>query len=114
MTGDGAAAEKLAASYLQQNGLVLLESNFRCRFGEIDLILQDAGVIVFAEVRLRTNSSFGGAAASVTPAKQARIVKAAQLYIQTLRHQPQCRFDVLLLNGLDVRRIEWIRNAFEA
>jgi putative endonuclease len=114
LTSDGAAAEKLAASYLQQNGLVLLESNFSCRFGEIDLILQDAGVIVFAEVRLRTHSSFGGAAASITPAKQARIVKAAQIYLQQLHRQPQCRFDVLLLHGLDVQQIEWIRNAFEA
>lgn len=114
MTGNGAVAEKLAAAYLQQNGLVLLESNFRCRFGEIDLILQDAGVIVFAEVRLRTHGSFGGAAASITLPKQARIVKAAQVYLQKLNRQPPCRFDVVLMNGLDVQQIAWIKNAFEA
>lgn len=114
MSGNGAAAEKLAAAYLQQNGLVLLESNFSCRFGEIDLILQDAGVIVFVEVRLRTHGSFGGAAASITLPKQARIVKAAQMYLQKLSRQPQCRFDVVLLNRLDAEKIEWIKNAFEA
>ncbi len=113
MKGDGALAEKLAAAYLQKNGLVLLESNFSCRFGEIDLILQDADVMVFAEVRLRKNADFGGAAASITPAKQARIMKAAQLYLQTLSRQPACRFDAVLLDGLDTNRIQWIKNAFE-
>lgn len=113
MKGDGAAAEKLAAAYLQENGLVLLESNFRCRFGEIDLILRDADVMVFAEVRLRKNTDFGGAAASITPAKQSRIMKAAQLYLQGLSRQPPCRFDAVLLDGLDARRIQWIKNAFE-
>lgn len=114
MKGDGAAAEGLAAMYLQKNGLVLLESNFRCRFGEIDLILQDAGMLVFAEVRLRSNASFGGAAASITPGKQARIVKAAQVYLQGLSHPPPCRFDVVLLDGLEAQRMEWIKHAFEA
>lgn len=99
--------------YLQRHGLILLKTNFHCRFGEIDLILQDADVIVFAEVRLRTNHYFGGAAASITQAKQARIVKAAQLYLQELSSQPPCRFDVVLLDKLDVQRIEWVKNAFE-
>lgn len=114
MKGDGAVAESLAAAYLQRNGLRLLESNFRCRFGEVDLIFQDADAVVFVEVRLRTNSSFGGAAASITSTKQARITKAAQMYLQALDHQPPCRFDAILLDGLDSQRIEWIKNAFEA
>jgi len=114
LKGDGPAAEKLAADFLQRNGLRLIESNFRCRAGEIDLILRDGDTIVFAEVRLRSNSAFGGAAASITPAKQARIVHAAQYFLQHARSdQSPCRFDAVLLDSLDITRVEWIKNAFE-
>jgi putative endonuclease len=111
--GDGPAAEKLAAEFLQRNGLRLIESNFRCRFGEVDLILRDGSTIVFAEVRLRSHPGFGGAAASITQAKQARIVSTAQFYLQQHRTNLPCRFDAVLLDSLDAKRVEWIRNAFE-
>jgi putative endonuclease len=107
---DGIAAEQLASEFLQRNGLQLIESNFRCRFGEIDLILRDGTTLVFVEVRLRSNQHFGGAAASVTLAKQGRIVRAAQIYLQQQLRESACRFDVVLLDG--ERRIEWIKNAF--
>lgn len=113
MKGDGPAAEKLAAEFLQRNGLRLVESNFRCRFGEVDLILRDGDTIVFVEVRLRSNSGFGGAAASITPAKQEKIVRAAQWYLQHVHGQAACRFDAVLLENLDAERVEWIKNAFE-
>ncbi len=113
MKGDGALAEKLAADFLQRNGLRLIESNFRCRMGEIDLILQDGGTLVFAEVRLRSNMRFGGAAASITAAKQAKISCAARIYLQQHRIDAPCRFDAVLLDSLDAKRIEWIKNAFE-
>jgi putative endonuclease len=108
---NGAVAEQLAAEFLQRNGLQLIESNFRCRFGEIDLILQDGGSLVFVEVRQRTNPNYGGAAASVTSAKQGRIARAAQIYLQQQNKEMVCRFDVVVMDGN--HRIEWIKSAFE-
>ena len=113
MRSDGPAAEKLAAKLLQRNGLHLVESNFRCRFGEIDLILLDGDTIVFAEVRLRSSAAFGGAVASITPAKQEKIIRTAQHYLQRNPARGGCRFDVVLLESLDAGQIEWIKNAFE-
>ncbi len=113
MSGEGAQAEKLAADFLQRNGLRLIESNFRCRMGEIDLILKDGPVFVFAEVRLRSNAGYGGAAASITTSKQTRIIRAAQMYLQQNRTDAPCRFDAVLLDRLDAGSIEWIKNAFE-
>ena len=110
----GAQAEQTAARYLQQHGLKLLQANFRCRFGEIDLILRDGETLVFAEVRLRSRSDFGGAAASIDRRKQGKLIRAAQLYLASLAHLPPCRFDALLLLSADgAEGVEWIKNAFE-
>jgi putative endonuclease len=87
--------------------------NYLCRTGEIDLVLRDGPSIVFVEVRLRTNSSFGGAAESIGPRKRARIIAAAQHYLAGKPEVP-CRFDVVLLDRLEPPRIEWIRDAFSA
>jgi len=113
----GQAAEALAAAYLQAHGLGILARNVRFRGGEVDLIALDGDGIVFVEVRLRRNSRFGGAAASITPAKQRRIVLAAQMWLGGAgrRHANQpCRFDAILLDRLDPARIDWIRGAFDA
>ncbi|HZW13741.1 MAG TPA: YraN family protein [Noviherbaspirillum sp.] len=108
---DGDAAEDRALHYLQQQGLKLVERNFRCKGGEIDIIMQDRGALVFVEVRKRANGRYGGAAASVTAGKQARLVVAAQTYLQRLREQPVCRFDIVAIeNGT----LEWLKNAIEA
>lgn len=112
MNTQGAQAENLAAQFLQQRGLKLLQQNYRCRFGEIDLILQDGDALVFAEVRLRSRSDFGGAAASINAAKQAKLVRAAQHYLATLPRTPPCRFDAVLLQASDGSGIEWIKDAF--
>ncbi len=112
MSTRGAQAEQLAAQLLQGRGLKLLQQNYRCRYGEIDLILQDADTLVFAEVRLRQHSAFGGAAASIDAAKQRRLIRAAQHYLATLAHIPPCRFDAVLLDSLENPRLEWVRNAF--
>jgi putative endonuclease len=109
---DGACAEQLAADYLQQHGLKLVARNYRCRAGEIDLILRDGATLVFAEVRLRKNGAFGGAAASITALKQHKLRLAAQHYLQTLTTEPPCRFDAVLLDRLDENAVEWIKNAF--
>lgn len=106
---EGAAGEAQALAYLQAQGLKAVGSNFRCKAGEIDLVMQDGETLVFVEVRKRASRSHGGAAASVTPHKQARLIRAAQFYLQRHRFPPACRFDVVAIDG---ERIEWLRDAF--
>lgn len=108
---NGEQAEQRAAQYLRHQGLKLVARNYRSRFGEIDLIMQDGATLVFVEVRLRSGASFGGAAASIDARKRRRIIRTAQQYLTCLKHIPPCRFDVLLLDDTDM---EWIRNAFES
>jgi putative endonuclease len=109
-TGD--AAEALAAQYLERKGLQIAERNYHCRHGEIDLIARDGAALVFVEVRLRSPGKFGGAASSITPAKQQKIMATARYYLATLSVMPPCRFDVLLLDSLSADRINWIKDAF--
>jgi len=115
MNQAGARAEELCAELLREAGLRVLARNWRCRHGEIDLVAEEGGTLVFAEVRYRRDERYGGAAGSVTAAKQARLAAAARLYLRrrpNTRSEPPCRFDVLLLDSLDGSRIQWIRNAF--
>lgn len=112
MSRDGEAAEQLAADHLERHGLRVVERNYRCRLGEIDLIMHDGGTLVFVEVRLRSNRNFGSAAESITARKQQRILLAARHYLAGQRDLPPCRFDAVLLGGLGGGTIEWIRNAF--
>ena len=115
----GLQAEKLAATFLVNHGLKLVMQNYHCRFGEIDLIMQDAKTLVFVEVKQRSSSQFGGAAASITPQKQQKLILTAQHYLQTQKlGDVPCRFDAILMQGTylkptDLQHIEWIRNAFE-
>ncbi len=113
MNRAGVRAEELCAELLREAGLRVLARNWRCRHGEIDLVAEEGKTLIFAEVRYRRDQRFGGAAESVTAAKQARLVAAARLYLMR-RPEADCRFDVLLLDSLDAGRIEWIRNAFAA
>ena len=113
MNRAGARAEELCAELLRKAGLRVLARNWRCRHGEIDLVAEEGGTLVFAEVRYRRDERFGGAAESVTSAKQGRLIAAARLYLMR-RPDVDCRFDVLLLDSLEVDRIRWIRNAFTA
>ena len=109
----GAAGEQLAADYLVRQGLSVIERNFRVKGGEIDLVCRDGKTTVFVEVRLRSRSDFGGAAASITATKQARLILAARHWL--LRHgETPCRFDCMLLDGLESKNIEWLRDAFSA
>ncbi|MBP1317153.1 YraN family protein [Herbaspirillum huttiense F1] len=108
-TGDD--GEDRALAYLQAQGLQLVQRNFRCKGGEIDLILREGSTIVFVEVRARASSAYGGAAASVTPAKQRRLLVAAQVWLQGQARLPACRFDVVTVEG---GRLQWLRNAIEA
>ncbi len=106
----GARAEDLCAGLLREAGVRVLERNWRSRLGEIDLIADDGGVLVFVEVRMRRGWGFGGAAESVTAAKRARILAAARLYLSR-RPQARCRFDVFLIDG-PAGDVKWIRDAF--
>ena len=108
-TGD--AAEDAALAHLLGQGLQLVQRNFRCRGGEIDLIMREGATVVFIEVRARASGSHGGAAASITPAKQRRLILAAQTWLQAQPGTPPCRFDVVALEG---GRMQWLRNAIEA
>lgn len=113
MNNLGNRAEQIAAMYLQQNGLILLGKNYSCRFGEIDLIMRDGKTLVFVEVRLRHDSRFGGAGASITSVKQQKLKRTAEHYLQQ-HGTGSCRFDAILMTEPDVEHIEWIKNAFDA
>ena len=108
MNERGQQAETLALSWLQQRGLVCVARNYRCRMGEIYLIMHDGTTLVFVEVRQRRSARFGGAAASITPAKQARLVRTAEHYLHTLPSLPPYRFDAVLLDGQQPP--EWLQN----
>src|SRR5689334_4615310 len=94
----GARAEDLCAELLRAAGLRVIERNWRCRLGEIDLIAEENGTVVFAEVRSRASAGFGGAAESITSAKRERLLAAARLYLYG-RPDAHCRFDVFLVEG---------------
>ena len=108
----GEQAEKRAAEFLRDRGLMILERNWRCRFGEIDLVARDGDTLVFVEVRARGSRSHGGAAESISTAKRRRLTATANQYLARARRQVPCRFDALLIEAEG--RIEWIRNAFDA
>jgi len=108
----GDDAEVLAISYLQQQGLKLVDRNYHCRRGEIDIIMEDAGTLIFIEVKYRQSDQFGSAAEMVTPQKQQKIITTALHYLQQHKLDRACRFDVVTItpkNGM-----QWIKGAFEA
>jgi putative endonuclease len=109
--GRGQAAEDKAAAFLKTRGLQELQRNYRVRGGEIDLIMRDSAHLVFVEVRYRSGSKYGGAAASVTATKQARLTRAAQHYLMRLGNDLPCRFDVVAIDGEQAPH--WIRDAFQ-
>ena len=110
----GAEAESKAANFLKQKGLKLVERNYLCRGGEIDLIMQEGEYLVFVEVRHRKSQDYGGALESVDYRKQAKLRRAAESYLleKSLNDQA-ARFDVVCVDGaLTKPDFQWIRNAF--
>ncbi len=103
----GRSWEQAALLYLKRQGFTLVEENFRCKGGEIDLVMRDGDTLVFVEVRQRADTEHGGAAASITPAKIRRLVRAAQFYLLRFPMPPPCRFDVVAIDGA---RVEWLQN----
>jgi putative endonuclease len=115
LTGDH--FESLACHMLEGQGLTCLARNYLMRDGEVDLIMRHGHELVFVEVRYRASSRFGGAAASITPAKRQRIVRAARHFLATRRGYGglACRFDVVAFDGApDEPTSHWYRAAFEA
>jgi len=106
----GESAEALAARFLQRQGLKILTRNYRCRFGEIDLVAESGVILVFVEVRARQSDAFGGPAESITAAKRRKLVAAARHYLAAAGERP-ARFDVVLMRG-EPPQIEWIADAF--
>lgn len=111
----GKVGEEAAVQYLLQQGYRILERNYRCRFGEIDLIARDGRTLAFIEVKTRRSQRFGPAASAVTFEKQRHLIKASQIYMaQTGKVYDLCRFDVVTItmnaHGLS---IELIKDAFQ-
>ncbi|NGZ83294.1 YraN family protein [Duganella aceris] len=106
----GRIGEDRALAHLEAHGLTLVERNFLCKAGEIDLVMRDGAFLVFVEVRRRAGDKFGGAVFSVTPAKQQRLLRAAQLYLLRYKNLPPCRFDLVAIDG---ERLSWIQNMLE-
>ena len=118
----GQYTESLACQYLEDKGYKLIERNFHCRFGEIDLIMQKNDSLVFVEVRYRRSNNFGSGAESVTASKQSKLIKTASAYLQqhAKLNKYSARFDVISIAGpIETNNIKdidfnWIENAFWA
>lgn len=107
----GSDYENIACDYLRDNGYLILENNYHCRFGEIDIIAMKDAIIIFVEVKYRKNSSMVHALESVGYAKQVVISKCAKYYLMVKRKLDQgCQFDVI---GFEGEELIHIQNAFE-
>lgn len=110
----GSRAERLAANYLRKQALRLVEKNYRCKLGELDLIMWHADFLVFVEVRHRKSQHYGGALESVDARKQIKLRRAAEHYLLHYKlNDCPARFDVVCVNGnLNKPTFQWIQNAF--
>ncbi|AGA87763.1 MAG: YraN family protein [Gammaproteobacteria bacterium HGW-Gammaproteobacteria-9] len=113
----GRSAESLALHHLSSKGLRLLERNWSCRSGELDLVMLDGDTVVFVEVRYRRHTAWGGALESVDMRKQHKLIKTAQLFLQKESRwaRSPCRFDVVAIAATGkTEDLNWIRNAFDS
>jgi putative endonuclease len=106
----GASAEEQAHNFLLNKGLKSVCRNFRCKQGELDLIMTDRQTLVIIEVRFRKTDKYGSAAESITLAKQSRIIAATHIYLSAHKTDSPIRFDVVAMSGNG--NIDWIQNAF--
>lgn len=112
MNPRGREAEELAAALLSKHGLRIEARNWRCRFGEIDIVARDADCLVFVEVRARSLRGYGGAAESIDSGKRHRLVAAANQYLVRVGLETPCRFDAVLVGATG--EPQWVRDAFSA
>jgi len=110
----GNRAEKLAANYLKQYQLKLIEANYRCKQGELDLVMWHGDYLVFVEVRHRRSQHFGGALESIDQYKQRKLNRAAEHYLLHRKlHDCPARFDVVCVDGdLNNPEFQWLQNVF--
>lgn len=112
----GNSAETLAQQYLERRGFTLVTRNFRCKTGEIDLIMQDSETLVFVEVRYRRETDLGSPLETITASKQRKLTRTAQFFLQQNfgNRWPACRFDAVgIIGELEHSpSIEWVANAF--
>lgn len=111
----GSRGEAVARDYLRRQGLVHLESNYRCNPGEIDLVMRHGDTLVFVEVRLRKDSHYGSPLETVSASKQHRLRRAAEHFLlaRKIPARQELRFDVVGIVGVDSSaRIDWVQNAF--
>ncbi|MDF0606384.1 YraN family protein [Neisseriaceae bacterium TC5R-5] len=106
----GQQAEDRALAFLQARGLTLVERNWSCRAGELDLVMRDQAHWVFVEVRHRASERFGSAAQSITPAKRRKLEQAAAMYLSIKGLNVPCRFDAVLT--VADAPPEWLKNIF--
>lgn len=118
MKNKGLYFENIALRWLKAKGLKMLAKNYQSRAGEIDLIMQEEDTICFIEVKYRNSQAFGGAAYSIPPSKQKKIIQTALSFIN---HQPRfqdqpMRFDALLIEpgASNDNQVNWIKDAFSA
>lgn len=120
ITSTGRHAEKIARNYLEKEGLIFIAENYRCRWGEIDLIMRDKTTMVFVEVRYRASNRYGSSAESVTYTKQRKLIISAEHFLAShpVAQQYPCRFDVMALcqdpKNAATLHIDWIKHAFSA
>lgn len=118
MNQRGQHAETCARQFLERSGLTTVMPNYRCKMGEIDLVMRAPNTLIIVEVRLRRPSRFGGAAASVSTAKQRKIIKTTQHFLQQfpMYASDRCRFDIVAYDGPSAMGLTptWIQGAFTA
>jgi putative endonuclease len=113
----GARFEDVALDHLERSGLALIARNYRCRFGEIDLVMRERDIVVFVEVRYRRSGGFGGGIESVHAGKRARLARTAGAFLAAHPRfaRAACRFDVLAISDGDAgaASLDWRRGAFD-
>ena len=106
----GALAEARAAEFLQRKGFAVVDRNWTCRGGEIDLVCRDGDTLVFVEVRARSSTSHGTPLETVVDVKRRRLIRAAEIYLHVKKKSDAaCRFDVVAITG---DRVEHVEDAF--
>ncbi len=115
----GEDAEAACCRYLRSQGIKLIDTNYSSRQGEIDIIMLDKDMLIFVEVRFRKNNAFGGGLVSITAAKQLKLRRTAELYLQQNKQYKNARFDVVSMSknrqpgdNKQQYTFDWIKNAF--
>ena len=106
----GKEGEQVACEYLRGHGYALIARNWRCRFGEIDIIARDGDTLAFVEVKRRSGSEYGGAEGALTLRKQRRIVAAAGMYLAQCESDLPVRFDLV---AIEEGKLSLLKNAFQ-